>query len=499
MRTLFKNGSIYKENFEIHRYMSVKDGIIDYIGDYEPIGVKFDKKIDLHGSFIIPGFFDSHIHLLSYSKTLFELNLAGIESVSKLEEVLKNFKSKENIIHGFGWDDEKWEKKPDRKILDKFFPDRLVVLKRRDGHSLWVNSLVLKKLGIDDSTPDPEGGKIERDEYGNPNGILRDRAMELVRLPELIDDKRRILGRGIEKLYSLGITSLCNMDGEILPILIEEGFKIRIFNSIPFEKLDSILDIGLKSFFGNDFLKIGGVKVFLDGSLGSKTCFMKEGFEYEKDNKGLIYFKKSELEEIFKRIEENGLTLWIHAIGDMANEIILSVLEKFWINRNLTHRVEHAQILSESLIEKIKKIRPFLSLQPSHIYLDIDKIERFLGERGRWTYPIRSLIETGSVVSFGSDAPIENPDPMRGIRISVDRKIDGRPFYSEERIDIKEAFKAYTINGARSVKEDKRIGSIKEGKFADFVVFDDDPLLLKGKLISTYVNGMRVYGLEKFS
>jgi len=493
MRILFKNGNIYGEDSKLYKFMSVKDGVFEYVGNYKPTGINFNREVDLKGNFVFPGFFDSHIHLLSYSRTLFELNLSGVQSMEEVKKILKNFKPKGKAIYGFGWDDEKWKVKPDKRILDEIFPDRFVILKRRDGHSLWVNSLVLKKFNIDKDTPDPQGGKIERDEEGNPNGVLRDRAMELVKLQDSLYSEKEIINEGIKKLHSLGITSVCNMDGDILPVLIEGKFKLRIFSAIPLEKLDSLISLGLRSFFGDEFLKIGGVKVFLDGSLGSKTCFMKEGFEDEKKNRGLIYFDDGELEEIFKRIEDNNLVLWIHSIGDMANEIILSIFEKLWKKGNLHHRIEHAQILSESLIERIRSIKPYLSIQPSHIYLDVEKIEKYLGKRGRWTYPIKSLMNSGSVVSFGSDAPIEDPEPLKGIKVSIERKAGGKFFYPEEAITVKEAFRAYTINGAISVGEETRLGSIKEGKAADFIIFDADPLSLNAKVIATYINGISVF------
>jgi predicted amidohydrolase YtcJ len=229
----------------------------------------------------------------------------------------------------------------------------------------------------------------------------------------------------------------------------------------------------------------------MDGSLGSKTAYMKEGFEDEKNNFGVKYFDEKELDEIVNEANKNGIYVWIHSIGDRANEIVLKIITKK--GRHKLNRIEHSQIVSENFLNFLKNKKIFLSVQPSHILLDFDKIEKFLGKRGKYTYPFKSLIQNGATLIFGSDAPIENPDPLRGINLAVDRVVFEKEFFKNEAIDVEEAFKSYTINPAKSVEMENNIGSLSIGKFADFVTFTDDPLSFKGELISTYIEGEKVF------
>ncbi|MDI6860818.1 MAG: amidohydrolase [Caldisericia bacterium] len=495
MIKIFYNGRIYDENFSLKKTLVVYDDKILYLGDEDNLNYPYKKeKIDLKGDFIFPTFFDSHLHLGLFSKSLYEINLSNIDNFDLVLKKLKESNKKEDIIFGFGWDDEKWKIKPHKKFLDEIFLDKFVILKRRDGHSVWVNSKVLNYLNIMSNTKF-KGGKVEVDENGEPNGVLRDRAGEYVleKFKDKIDYKNYIK-KGIEKLYSYGIGSICNMDGDIIEFLIKRKYRLRIFNAVPVNKFEDFSKIGLKSFFGDEFLKIGGVKIFMDGSLGSKTSFMKDGFLDEPQNRGLSYYDYKELKELIKEINRKNFCVWVHAIGDLANELVLkSFLE---VGSNKFNRIEHAQIVSKSFLEDLKKGTFFLSVQPSHIILDIDKIEKFLGDRGRFVYTFKTFLDLNQILCFGTDAPIEDIDPIRGIKISIKRVVNGKEFFREEEIDLISSFKAYTINPAKSVNEDKKIGSLKEGKYADFIVFEDDPMKLSAKIKKVYIGGEKVYERE---
>lgn len=495
MIKVFYNGRIYDENFNLKKCLVVYLDKILYLGDEEDLVIPFKKeKIDLKGDFVFPGFFDSHIHLGLFSKSLYEINLSNLNDFDLVLKALKESNKKEELIFGFGWDDEKWGVKPHKKFLDEIFCDKFVILKRRDGHSVWVNSKVLNFLNIN-SKVEFKGGKVEVDENGEPTGILRDKAGDFVL--EKFKNKvlyKNYIEKGIEKLHSFGITAICNMDGDILDYLIEKKFKLRVFNCIPVNRFEDYYKAGLKSFFGDDFIKIGGVKIFMDGSLGSKTCFMNESFTDEPQNKGLSYYNYDELKELVKEINKKGFCVWVHAIGDLANELVLNSFLEVGINK--FNRIEHAQIVSRVFLENLKKKTFFLSVQPSHIILDIDKIEKFLGERGRYTYTFKTFLGLNQILCFGTDAPIEDIDPLRGIKISTERIVNGKEFYREEEIDLISSFKAYTINPAKSVNEDNKIGSLKEGKFADFIVFEDDPMKLDTKVKMVFIGGEKVYERE---
>ncbi|MCX8094839.1 MAG: amidohydrolase [Caldisericia bacterium] len=493
MIKVFYNGRIYDENFDLKKTLVVCNDKILYLGDENDLTLPFKKElIDLKGNFVLPSFFDSHIHLGLFSKSLFEINLTNLDNFDLVIKKLKEKDTKENVIFGFGWDDEKWEVKPNKKYLDEIFGNRFVILKRRDGHSVWVNTSVLNFLNI---TKDSifKGGKVEIDENGEPTGILRDRAGDYVleRFKDKVDYKN-FIENGIKRLYSYGITAICNMDGDILEHLIEKKYKLRIFNAIPINKFEDFSKIGLRSFFGDDFLKIGGIKIFMDGSLGSKTCFMKEGFIDEPQNKGLSYYDYEELKDLVKKINEKGFCLWVHAIGDLANELVLKSFLEVGINKY--NRIEHAQIVSENFFNDLKKGNFFLSVQPSHIILDFYKVNKFLGERGKYTYTFKTFLDLNQTLCFGTDAPIEDIDPLRGIRVSTERIINGREFYRNEEIDIISAFKAYTINPAKSVNMENKIGSLKYGKLGDFIIFEGDPLKLNAKVKEVYIGGEKVYG-----
>lgn len=491
MKKIFFNGKIFDENFNLNKNLVVEDGKIVYIGNEDLIIPDKHEKINLKNSYVLTGFFDSHLHLYLFSKSLFELNLSNLDNFDDVIKKLKEYKNNNNIVYGFGWDDEKWRTKPDKKFLDEIFKDKYVILKRRDGHSVWVNSKVLNEININEISK-IKGSKVELDSNGNPTGLLRekpvDKVFELFKEKENIDN---ILKEGIKKLHSYGITSVCNMDGNILLNLMKNRFRLRIVNSIPLNKMEDAISLGIRSGFGDSFLKIGGVKIFMDGSLGSKTAYMKESFEDEKGNFGVKYFDEDELDEIVKEANINGLYVWIHAIGDRANETVIKTITKK--GRDRLNRIEHAQIVSENFLNLLKKRKTFLSVQPSHIILDIDKIEKFLGKRGKYAYAFNSLIKYGAELVFGTDAPIENPDPLRGVEIAVDRNVFGKEFYKDEAIDVKEAIKAYTLNPAKSVDMDGFIGSLSVGKFADFATFTDDPLSFKGELISTYIEGEKIF------
>lgn len=491
MMKLFYNGKIYDENLNLNNVMVVENNKIVYIGNENLIIPEKHEKIDLKKAYVLPGFIDSHIHLYQYSKSLFEIDLSNLNSLKDVLNRLKEFKTREKIIFGFGWDDEKWETKPDKKYLDDIFPDKYVILKRRDGHSIWVNTKVLNEIDLNlfDSS---KGAKIEKNLDGYPNGILREKIVDYVleKFREK-EDLDLIIKEGVRKLNSFGITSICNMDGHILPYLMNRKFNLRIINSIPKDKVQDFVSVGIKSDFGNDFLRIGGLKIFFDGSLGSKTALMKEGYIDEKNNFGISYLDEKELDEIVDFANSNGIYVWIHAIGDLANDIVLKVLSKE--KRNKNNRIEHAQILSDYFVKNLRKINLFLSVQPSHIFLDIEKIEKYLGKRGRLTYPFKTLINNGGILCFGSDAPIEEPDPLKGLKVSVLRRVGEKEFYKEESLGIKEAFYCYTLNPARSVNMDDKIGTISVGKFADFVTFSDDPLSFKGKILNVYFDSEKIF------
>jgi predicted amidohydrolase YtcJ len=419
----------------------LRNGIIERIGstaDVQAIASSKDAQVldfaGTPGATCFPAFMDAHLHLDLYGFSLLNVNLNGATS---LDAVLGRIRLAGRLdngawIHGDCWDDELWSNGPHRRQLDDLYPNSPVVLNRKDYHSLWLNTAALKAVDLWDARPFGVG-LVPRDKDG-PTGIVRDAAQDWVlsRIPApQLDERFAALHSAISNLLSMGFASCCSMDYGILPELqalvpaMSGEPRIRIWQAISLANLDAALSLGLRSGFGSDFLRLGGIKTFADGSLGSGTAYMEKPWPGEPDNHGYHTYESVDwLADRFRKADENGLWIWTHAIGDRANKEVLDAFEQAGVavsKGHAHHRIEHAQFLCPQDVERFANLGITASMQPSHLDLDIGKLKTVFPTPHPRSYAFKSLLESGAELNFGSDAPVENPDALKGIAFAAFR------------------------------------------------------------------------------
>lgn len=543
------NGNIYTMNFSKPKAeaLLIRKGKIIALGTNEEIKSNLNMNyefIDLKGKVVLPGFIDSHVHFLNYAKSLIGINLNNIESKEAVIDKVKTrvSKSKPEVwILGYGWNENDWRVKtlPSKSDLDKVCDKNPVVLFRKDGHSIWVNSIALKKAGINEQTLDPAGGKIVREPDGKkPIGILKENAIYLVLkkiktedvkdtvmtpvLTSLSDDSKKTkikkLGNindaiklASKNFNKVGITSIHNMENmdrqKILFDLNSKGeLNLRVYSF--FEKIEpEDLNDFIKSIdLDKKWIKIGGIKLFYDGSLGSRTAWMIKPYNDNKNNHGMKVMKEEEVERLIISANKLGLNFAIHAIGDRANKEVLDIYEKIFRKikiKQLRNRVEHVQILREEDFIRFKKLNLIASMQPYHLTSDMKMAEKGWGKRCRWSYAWNRLVKNGVHLTFGSDCPVETVNPIRDLYVSITRRgEDGYPnngWYPEHRLTLEQAIYSYTYEGAYASADEDIKGSIEIGKLADLIVLSDDIFkispkdILDVKVIHTILDGNIVY------
>jgi predicted amidohydrolase YtcJ len=492
--------------------VAIRDGRILAVGndaEIEPFASRDTQVIDLDGRLVLPGFTDSHIHFLKYALRRSQVILDGVDDWQEVRRRIQAGVERANSgewVLGWGWNQNLWGDGafPSKADLDDISPQNPVALSRTDGHSMWVNSLALEKAGITAETPDPPKSHIDRDpDSGEPTGILREwKAIRLIQdvIPEP-DDETIVaaLRESIAEAHRLGLTGIHEMrlEGEKTPALRaflrlrQRGeLPLRVTCMIPVEYLDEAIVLGLGSGLGDAILRIGGVKLFADGSMGSGTAWMLEPFEGSDDNCGLVVTSKEELFDVARRAQAAGISLTIHAIGDCAIRAVLDVLTEIQEGQSSTlrHRIEHVQCIHPSDVHRLAQLGAVASMQPSHIMDDWAVADRVWGERGQYAYAFRSLLDAGTHLAFGSDCPVASMNPLLGVQAAVlrqDRK--GEPeggWYPGERLTVAEAVRGYTLGAAYAVGLEDLLGSITPGKLADMVVLSRDIFTIPPEEIS---------------
>jgi len=492
------------------------------------LATKTTTLLDLEGSALLPGFVDSHIHLFDWALGLQRLQLSGLDSrealLSVLQEAAHNTSPDEWII-GQGWNESRWPQPvfPVARDLDRISPENPVILWRCDLHLAVINSRAMEIAGIDANTPNPIHGVIDRDEGGNPTGILRESAIDLVRaaIPDPSPDEvDHALETAMPILHELGITGVHDfrlMDGSDGPLafaayqrLHENGrLPMRIWMQIAGNALKNAIGLGLRTGFGDDFLRVGHLKLFADGSQGARTAWMLEPYQ-ETGELGMPLMPIEELEETIAIAQQSGIAVAIHAIGDRAIEELLQIFERISPPANpssqvsIPHRVEHVQNIRPEQVQRFAALGLCASIQPIHLPDDIAMFDVTVGELGRHGYPTRMLIEAGIPVIFGSDAPVASPNPFLGLHAAITRqRVDGTPaagWYPAQRIDLPAALDAYTINPARITGREQMLGRIAPGYLADLIAVTSDCLknpaqgLPRAQVRCTVLNGAVVHG-----
>lgn len=476
---------------------------------------------DLGGKVVLPGLIDCHVHFLSYALGLSRVRLEAHQSLADtlraVGEYVKAVEAGQWVL-GHGWNDNVWPegRPPTREDLDQIAPRNPVALSKKDYHAVWVNSVALQLAGIDENTRDPEGGRIERDEAtGEPTGLLLENATELVhaKVPVVGPSVRqRALRHAIGEAQRLGLTGIHDCDGreslsDYQELQSSDELGLRVFMMIPRENLDAAIKVGLKTGFGNDHLRIGNVKMFCDGTLGSQTAELLEPFIGQPENTGIAAITQEELEDEVRRASEAGICCSVHAIGDRANRRALDAYAGLRQGRRgtgLRLRIEHVQLLEPTDVPRFKELDVIASMQPIHATSDIDLADRYWGERGRWAYAWNSLLSAGARLAFGSDAPVESPDPLLGIHAAATRqRPNGEPkggWHPEQRLSVTQAVHGYTLGAAYASGEEKEKGSIAAGKLADLVVLSEDIFamqrqdILNAAVVATIFGGKIVHG-----
>ncbi|MBM3679077.1 MAG: amidohydrolase, partial [Actinobacteria bacterium] len=405
-------------------------------------------------------------------------------------------------LRGRGWRDGEWQEAPTAAALDAITRERPCALWARDTHSLWLNTRALELAGGDLDTP---GGVVERDPAGAPSGVLRETAAWRFRDRFLVPREGELLEatrEGIKAANARGVAAIHDKDGgagaaAIFQWLRErDALPLRVWQSVPHDRLGDLVDLGIRSGLGDDFLRLGYLKVFLDGTLGSRTAAMLDGT-------GVTITSGDELGEIVAGAARAGWPVAVHAIGDRANRDALNAFERtreLWHGLGLRHRVEHAQCLAPEDVPRFARLGVACSVQFSHAPADRDLAEEAWPDRLDGAYAYRSLWESGALVVNGSDAPVEELDPLAGIRAAVLRTLDGRPAWRpEESLTVEQALVASTVNAAWLTGDERRRGRLLPGFLADLVVLDRDPLAIPPEeleavsVVATMVGGRWVH------
>jgi predicted amidohydrolase YtcJ len=487
--------------------LAVRAGRIVAVGadsDVKPLIGPKTRVLTLSGKRVLPGFYDSHVHLLGSGLRLSQVALKDAADEAEFGKRLQAFDAKlppGRWMLGGEWDHDRTfgGKLPDAALLDKYVSRRPVFLRRYDGHMALANSAALKLAGIDSRTPDPSGGVIYRKPGSKePTGLLRDNAMSLVdRLvpPPAIDEIATAVRAALAEARSVGVTSVQDMDGSDAPTrrqlfrlyqrLARTGeLTTRIDLRWPLAAWKELATLGVEANFGNEWVRIGGLKGFVDGSLGSSTAKMFEPFVNEPGSTGVYVTSPGKLREYITAADRAGLSVAVHAIGDRANAELLDIFaEVIKTNgrRDRRFRIEHAQHLRPGDYARFKELGVVASMQPYHIIDDGRWAEGRIGaKRCASSYACRSLLDVGAKLAFGSDWSVAPLDPLAGIDGAVNRRtLDGKHadgWFAEQKITVEQAIEAYTLGSAYAGGQEKERGSIAVGKMADVVVLSRDIL-----------------------
>jgi len=498
------NGKIWTENPQQKEAeaVAVSGDRIVAVGSTEEIArlkQPSTKVIYLDGRRVLPGFNDAHVHFYSGGAALAGPQLRYAKSPEEFRNTLGEFakhRPRGEWITGGDWDHENWKPAnlPTHQLIDSVTPDWPVFVNRLDGHMSLANALALKLAGIDKNTKDVPGGVIVRDAKGNPTGILKDAAQDLMYrvIPEPSPDQIRTAIRAAQTYANAnGVTSVQDMSAapnifRVYQRMMHAGeLTVRISGHQPLPEWKHLADAGITADFGNSDLHIGGLKGFADGSLGSTTALFFQPYLDAPNTSGIPSAELANPEQMWKNIQQGdaaGLQIAIHAIGDKANNTILNFyerLEREHGQRDRRLRIEHAQHLLASDIPRFGRLHVIASMQPYHCIDDGRWAEKRIGaERAKTTYAFRSLLDAGAILAFGSDWDVAPMTPLMGIYGAVTRRtLDGKHpdgWVPEQKITVAEAVHAYTMGSAYASFDEKIKGSIEPGKLADFVVLTED-------------------------
>jgi predicted amidohydrolase YtcJ len=495
-------------------------GAIGSTAEIRPLAGPTTRVIDLSGRRVIPGFNDAHVHFIDGADELVGVNLRPATDERDLARRLAAHVAtlpKGRWVTGGYWDHEAWPSKalPTREAIDAATPDHPVFVQRLDGHMGLANSLAMKRAGITRDTPSPDGGTIVRDSAGEPTGIFKDNAMGLIAraipaptLDEVMDKARAALRHAAER----GVTSVQDMTASATELAAYQALRqrgeltARIY-SIQNHGIAGLVQAGVKTGFGDEWIRIGGIKLFADGSMGSGTAAFFDPYADDPSTRGLLLQSPEELQKAMLEADAAGFQLVVHAIGDRANAIVIDAMEKVAAAngaRDRRPRIEHAQVMRDADKRRLARLGIIASIQPSHCIDDMRWAEKRIGPaRCAIAYDFKSFVDAGVKVAFGTDWYVEPLDPMIGLYAAVTRQFpDGTPpggWFPEEKITMAQAVEFYTLGAAYAQFAEHDKGSLAPGKLADLVVLSSDIFtipprqILDTKPVLTMVGGKIIF------
>jgi len=502
MRLLY-NARIYTlDNAQpVTSAIAIEHGRVLAVGETDELLREFERaeKQDIEGKTILPGLTDAHIHLQNYALSLQKVDCETDtlnECLRRVEERARSSQPGEWIL-GHGWNQNTWGAWPSAADLDKIAPQNPVYLTAKSLHAGWTNAVALKRAGLTPDSPDPVNGQLQRDEGGNLTGILLETAMDLVNavIPEpSVESIAEAIEAAQPILWRMGLTGAHDFDRRACFMALQQlhaqgALKLRVTKSIPLEDLDHAVGLGLRTGFGDDWLRIGSVKAFMDGALGPRTAAMLQPYLNEPENLGILNMDAEELFEVGRQAAEAGLSMAVHAIGDRANHEVLDAFEqlrRFEHDLGLPpskHRIEHVQVLHPDDAARLAELDIIASMQPIHATSDMHMADQYWGERAALSYALRTQLDQGAKLAFGSDAPVESPNPFLGLHAAITRqRADGSPgeegWYPEQRLSLKQALEGYTLGPAYTAGMENRLGKLAPGYLADLIVLTQDPNVL---------------------
>lgn len=526
--TYYLHGRIYT-NDPKHPWaeaMAIRDDRIFCVGTLSQVlldcgGAESSEVVQLNGRFVMPGFNDAHVHLGGAGRHKMTLVLNGASSVADIQKLVDTAVGRHKLgewIIGSGWDQTRWTdpKYPTRLDLDKVAPNNPVYLVHVSGHIAVANSLALKHAEVFADTPNPPGGEIERFADGEPTGILKERAKEMVtqRIPDPSQtDRRKGIELVLQELAQNGVTSVQDFsewdDFRVYSDLKQEKkLTVRITEWLPFDlSLDALQNMRAEGGTTDPWLRTGPLKAFLDGALGVRTAALLAPYTDDPSTSGILTERPEKLKAMAIERDRLGFQLAFHAIGDKANRLALDTFESLVrMNpaRERRDRIEHAQVVAQEDIRRFGELHVIASMQPSHETNDMRWAEQRLGpERSQGAYAWNSLQKAGATLAFGTDYPVEPINPLRGLYACVTREApEGGPpggWIPQEKLPLQDCISAYTTGSAYAEFMEGKKGELRPGEFADFVVLSQDLTkipakeILKTEVLLTVVGGRTVY------
>jgi predicted amidohydrolase YtcJ len=522
------NGYTLNSKNELVRFAALAfddNGRIIAVGSAAEVAAKAPKArhVDMQGKTVLPGLIDAHGHVFGLGQMLTQLDLSATTSLAgALKSVAAHGVANpaQTWVLGRGWNQENWKlgRFPTAAELDGVVADRPVWLKRVDGHAGWANTRALKLAGITKSTPDPVGGKIMRDADGNATGVLVDAAQELVNkvLPKQTEAEARVeLDRSLAEIARVGLTSVHDAGIEVGNDRLYRDYAdhgkltARVYGMIGGTErdFDQLSAKGPLKTYANDMYALRAVKLYSDGALGSRGAALIEPYSDEPKSHGLLFNSDADMRAKMQKAMKKGYQVNVHAIGDAGNHQILDGYEQL-VKQTATsgqrHRIEHAQVVTLADIARFRTIGIIPSMQPTHATSDMNMAEQRVGaERIKGAYAWRTFLKQGSRIACGSDFPVESPNPFFGIHAAVTRQdAAGKPaagWHADQAMTLPEAFRCFTLDAAFAAHQENQVGSLEAGKWADFIVIDQDLFkmpardIYKTGVLQTWVAGRQVY------